>query len=65
MQVVLLLCVLYNIRMRSNLRSSIASDISQDNQSKLTIPMAEYLHLKEDIKKVKYPTYAFSQAEKL
>lgn len=56
---------LYNIRMRSNLRSSITSDISQDNQSKLTIPMAEYLQLKEEIKKVKYPTYAFSQAEKL
>ncbi len=56
---------LYNIRMRSNLRSNITSDISQDNQSKLTIPMADYLQLKEDIKKVKYPTYAISQAEKL
>lgn len=45
------------------MKSNIKIDISQANQSKLTIPKSEYPSFLDDIKKVKYPTYAISQAE--
>lgn len=51
----------YNNTMRNSLRT----DISQIGQAKINIPLSEYTDLKEEIKKVKYPTYAFSNAEDL
>lgn len=47
------------------MKSRIKVDISQITQAKLSIPISEYARLREEIKKVKYPIYAFSQAEKL
>lgn len=44
------------------MKSNIKIDISQTNQSKLTIPKGDYLGFEDEIKRVKYPTYAISQA---
>lgn len=37
-------------------------DISLADKSTIRIPKSDYLALEEEIKKVKYPTYAISQA---
>lgn len=40
-------------------------DLSLTDKSSIKIPKCEYEGLEREIKKVKYPTYAISQAQKL
>jgi hypothetical protein len=44
------------------MRGTLKNDISLTDKSAIKLPKSDYLALEEEIKKVKYPTYAISQA---
>lgn len=47
------------------MRKAFPSDISRINCAKISLPSIQYNNLKEQIIKVRYPTFAISNAESI